>query len=155
LGIFSIFKKKDIEFFSDPEKELILSAIRAAELRTSGEVRVYVESKCRFVDALDRALELFHNLEMHATADRNAVLVYVALKDHQLAIYGDEGIHQKVGTDFWNKEVRQMLNEFNKENYAEGIACVVRDIGEVLVEHFPYNKGTDKNELSDDIVFGQ
>jgi uncharacterized membrane protein len=153
--MFSIFKKKKVEFFSETENELIVAAIKSAEQRTSGEVRVYVESRCRFMDAIDRAVELFHKLGMHETADRNAVLVYVAMKDHQLAIYGDEGIHKKVGTEFWNEELKHMLKEFNKENYAEGIATVVREIGEVLVQHFPYDKQTDKNELSDDIVFGQ
>lgn len=155
MGIFSFLQKKPPEFFSDNEKELIVAAIKSAEQRTSGEVRVYIESRCRFMDALDRAIELFHGLKMNETADRNAVLVYVAMKDHQLAIYGDEGIHQKVGTAFWNNELQQMLKEFNKENYAEGIACVVREIGEVLVQHFPYDKQTDRNELPDDIVFGQ
>ena len=155
MGIFSFLQKKPVEFFSDNEKELIVAAVKAAEQRTSGEVRVYVESRCQYVDALDRAVEIFHGLKMHETADRNAVLVYVAMKDHQLAIFGDEGIHQKAGTAFWNEELSHMLREFNKENYAEGIACVVREIGEVLVQHFPYNKETDKNELSDDIVFGQ
>ena len=155
VGIFSFFQKKPVEFFSEQENELIVSAIKAAEQRTSGEVRVYVESRCRFMDALDRAVELFHQLNMHETADRNAVLVYVALKDHQLSIYGDEGIHQKVGSAFWNEELMKMLKEFNKEHYAEGIATVVREIGEVLVQHFPYDRSTDKNELPDDIVFGR
>lgn len=153
--MFSFFRKKQTEFFSPEENELIVSAVRAAEQRTSGEVRVFVESKCRFVDALDRAVEVFHGLRMHETADRNGVLVYVAMKDHQLAIYGDEGIHQKVGTEFWNTELQHMLREFNREHYAEGIARVVREVGEVLVRHFPYDKTTDKNELPDDIVFGQ
>lgn len=153
--MFPFFKKKKAEFFSEKENELIVSAVKSAEQRTSGEVRVYVESHCRFMDAIDRAVEVFHGLKMHGTADKNAVLVYVAMKDHQLAIYGDEGIHKKVGTEFWNEELRHMLKEFNKENYAEGIACVVKEIGEVLVQHFPYDKQTDKNELPDDIVFGR
>jgi uncharacterized membrane protein len=154
VGIFSLFQKK-ADFFSPQENELVVTAIRTAELRTSGEVRVYVESHCRFVDALDRGLEIFQSLKMTETADRNAVLVYVALKDKQLAVFGDEGIHQKVGTQFWNQKVQQMLQHFNKNNYAEGIAEVVKEIGEVLVHHFPYNKDTDKNELPDDIVFGK
>jgi uncharacterized membrane protein len=155
VGILNFLKKKPVEFFSATGNELIVSAIKSAEQRTSGEVRVYVESRCRFMDALDRAVEIFHSLKMNETADRNAVLVYVAMKDQQLAIFGDEGIHRKVGTEFWNKELAQMLKAFNKENYAEGIACVVREIGEVLVQHFPYDRQTDKNELPDDIVFGR
>jgi len=153
--MFSLFKKKPVAFFTPEENELIVNAIREAELRTSGEVRVYVESHCRFVDALDRALEIFQGLQMYNTADRNAVLVYVAIKDKQLAVFGDEGIHRKVGSAFWNKEVQQMMQHFNKQHYALGIATVVKEIGEVLVHHFPYNRETDKNELPDDIVFGR
>ena len=107
------------------------------------------------MDAIDRAKEIFAELKMYETADRNAVLVYVALKDKQLAVFGDEGIHSKLGNDYWNAEVRKMISKFNKENYADGIKEVVTDIGEALTQHFPYNNDTDKNELPDDIVFGK
>jgi len=147
------FRRK--EFFSDAEKQQIVAAIQAAEKQTSGEIRVYVESRCRYVDPLDRAAEIFSGLKMQQTAIHNGVLVYVALKDRQLAILGDRGIHEKVGNEFWNKEVRQILSDFNKANYAEGIAKVVGDIGEALRTHFPYDREGDINELPDDIVFGK
>ena len=107
------------------------------------------------MDAIDRAAELFFQLQMEKTDDRNAVLVYVAIKDRQLAIFGDEGIHKKVGDEYWGIEVKKMITNFNKENYAEGISEVVDDIGEALTKHFTYNNDTDKNELPDDIVFGK
>src|SRR5512147_964607 len=135
-------KKK--EFFTVEEKQLITDAIRHAEHMTSGEVRVFVESKCSYMDALDRAAELFLRLKMNLTVDRNAVLVYVAIDDKQLAVLGDENIHKKVGNGYWNTEVNKMIASFNRENYAEGIRQVVLDIGEALVKHFPYNNDTDK-----------
>jgi len=151
--MFSFFRKK--EFFTPEEKQQIMEAVQQAEQRTSGEVRVFVESKCSYVDAIDRATEIFFNLGMQNTKDRNAVLVYVALKDHQLAVFGDEGIHQKVGKPFWLREASKMVNNFSKDNYAEGIKQCVLDIGEALQAHFPYDRQTDKNELPDDIVFGR
>jgi len=48
-----------------------------------------------------------------------------------------------------------MLQHFNKANYADGIATVVKEIGDALHTHFPYDEHTDKNELPDDIVFGK
>ena len=141
--------------FSPAEQEQIVSAVQTAEKCTSGEIRVYVESHCRYVDALDRATELFAGLQMEKTAARNGVLVYVALKDRQLAIYGDQGIHAKVGDAFWNQQVRDILGHFNKANYAGGIAAVVIAIGKALEHHFPYDGDTDQNELPDDIVFGR
>ena len=147
------FSRKDL--FNEAEKQQIVAAIGAAEKRTSGEIRVFVESRCRFMDPLDRAVEVFSGLNMERTTARNGVLVYVALKDRQLALLGDKGIHEKVGNEFWNKEVQVILSHFNKANYAEGIAQVVTEIGEALCHHFPYDKSNDMNELPDDIVFGK
>ena len=151
--MFSFFKKKN--FFTTEEQQLIIDAIHNAERMTSGEVRVFVESKCSYMDAIDRAAELFFQLEMQKTNDRNAVLVYVAMKDRQLAVFGDEGIHNKVGNEYWSTEVKKMISNFNRENYAAGIAEVVKDIGTALTKNFPFNNDTDKNELPDDIVFGK
>jgi uncharacterized membrane protein len=153
LSIFS-FKSGARSLFNPADEERIVSAIRASEKRTSGEIRVFIESKCRFVDPVDRAAEVFFGLKMEQTEDRNGVVLYVAMKDHQLAIFGDEGIHKIVGSEFWNAEVQKILREFNAEHYVDGIIAIVQDIGEALVKHFPYEQ-EDKNELPDNIVFGQ
>src|ERR1700730_7708496 len=105
-----------------------MEAIHAAEKRTSGEVRVFVEGHCRFVDPLDRAAEIFHQLKMDKTAERNAVLVYVAMKDRQLAVFGDEGIHKKVGDQYWSVVLKKMIPEFNRENHAKGIQKIILEI---------------------------
>lgn len=152
--MFSAFRKKD-KFFTKEEHQQILQAIHHAEKETSGEVRVYVESKCSYMDALDRAKEIFEKLKMYNTSEKNAVLIYVAVKDHQLAIFGDDGIHKKVGTDYWNRLVKQMTHHFHGNNFAEGIRQSIFEIGQDLQKYFPYHKYNDKNELPDDIEFGR
>lgn len=147
------WQKKSL--LDEESNRLIVKAIRHAEQRTSGEVRVYVESRCRFMNALDRATEIFYGLKMDQTEEHNATLVYVAIKDRQVAVYGDEGIHRKVGTAYWNNVVKEMLAHFNADNYAKAIADAVIQIGDALQTHFPYDKETDKNELPDEIVFGR
>ncbi|HWC55324.1 MAG TPA: TPM domain-containing protein, partial [Chitinophagaceae bacterium] len=107
--MFSILKKRN-KFFTEEEHQKILQAIQHAEKETSGEIRVFVESKCSYMDALDRAKEIFEKLNMQNTAERNAVLIYVAVKHHQLAIFGDEAIHKKVGKGYWSKLVTQMIH---------------------------------------------
>ncbi len=151
---FSLFKKRSPRFLNDEEKEQVVEAIRAAESRTSGEIRVYMESHCKYVSAIDRAAEIFFSLKMEQTADRNAVLLYIATKDHQLAIYGDEGIYQRTGKPYWGKLVDEILQDFSKDDFAGGICRCVYEIGEGLHLYFPYDKETDHNELPDDIVFG-
>lgn len=153
MGIFSRSRKN--EFFSPDEQYAVIEAIRNAEKRTSGEIRVFIESRCRFVDPLDRASELFWTLKMDHTADRNAVLVYVAMKDHQFAIYADRNIHNKVGQEFWYREVSAMAQHFRENHYRDALIHVIDDIGDALKEHFPYDDKGDKNELPDDIIFGR
>jgi uncharacterized membrane protein len=147
--------KKKKEFFTAEEKQQLVAAIQKAEQRTSGEVRVFIESRCRFMDALDRAQEIFFSLKMNETAVRNATLIYVAVKDKQAAVFGDEGIHQKVGGKYWQDVVSKMLLDFKKQKLADGICQGIADLGEALQFYFPYNRETDKNELPDEIVFGR
>jgi uncharacterized membrane protein len=152
LGLFSFGPSKH-DLFTEVEKKQIVEAIREQEKRTSGEIRVFVEKKCRFVDPVDRAREVFMGLEMEHTAHRNGVLIYIAYRHKQLAIFGDEGIYRELGEQFWHAEVDKMLQEFNANHFADGIINIIGDIGTALIQHFPYDR-TDKNELPDDIVFG-
>ena len=132
-----------------------MEAIRSAESRTSGEIRIYMESHCKYVDPVERASEIFFQLKMEQTVERNAVLLYLAVKDHQLAIFGDEGIYNKTGKKYWHELVSHILQEFNQEHFVEGICRYVYEIGEGLHSYFPYDRASDHNELPDDIVFGK
>ncbi|WP_343305531.1 TPM domain-containing protein [Chitinophaga niabensis] len=151
MKLFS-FKKK--ELFSEEEKNRVVNAIRHAERLTSGEIRLFVESRCEYVDPMDRAREAFVSLGMDKTKQRNGVLLYIAMLDHQFAILGDQGIHEKVGSDFWQREALLLKNHFSSNKIVEGIEVCVKEIGESLYHYFPYDSG-DQNELPDDIIFGK
>ena len=153
MWLFPFAKKKP--FFSDAENAQIVAAIREAEQQTCGEIRVFVESRCRFVDPVDRAIEIFTGLKMEQTLHRNGVIVYIAIKDRQLAVFGDSGIHAKTGEEYWKMEVARMISLFNQHDYVAGICNCVREIGQALHEYFPYDSTEDKNELPDEIVFGK
>ncbi len=149
-----IFSKKQRQFFNAEEQQRMVDAIKQAENHTSGEVRVFVEGKCEYVDPVDRAKEIFFNLKMELTRDRNAVIFYIAMDDHQLALFADEGIYQRLGADFWNKEVEIIIRDFTANDIVGGICKCVTDLGKALQEQFPYEAG-DKNELPDEIIFGK
>ena len=154
MNIFSFFKKKRV-FFSAEDNKQIVEAIRIAEKETSGEVRIYVEGANPYMDALDRAKEIFFQLKMENTKERNAVLLYIAMDDHQLALFADEGIYKRVGANYWDNAVRNMIASFSKDNISNGIEKCVTQIGETLKSEFPYHSISDKNELPDEIVFGK
>ena len=153
MGLFPFKKKKSI--FTDSEMQSIVAAIRTSEQKTSGEVRVYIEAKNPYVSPLDRAVEVFANLKMEQTDHRNGVLLYIAHKHHEVALYADAGIYEKAGRDFWDAEVKNMIANFRDNHLPEGIIRCVLDIGNVLAAAFPYIPTEDKNELPDDIVFGK
>lgn len=151
----SLFRKKAKPIFSETETGQLVNAIRDAELQTSGEVRVYVERRCKYVDAIDRARQIFDGLEMEKTKLRNGVLFYLASEDRQLAIFADKGIHKAAGSEYWQQTLDRLINTIRTKDLVSGLCTAIREIGITLSEHFPYEKDTDKNELPDDIVFGK
>lgn len=154
MGIFS-FLRKPKQFFSIDEQAQIVQAIRDAERSTSGEVRIYVESKNPFMAPVDRAAEVFFKLKMEETEHRNGVLLYLAMDHRELALFADEGIYKAVGAAYWDEAVKHMLSQFTHYNITNGIVQCILSIGKTLQEKFPYESSTDKNELPDDIVFGK
>lgn len=149
-----LFKRKPKAILNSRESAVIVKAIELAEQKTSGEIRVFIEQYCRFVNATDRAIEILGQLEMQKTKERNGVLIYLATKDKQIAIWGDEGIHAKVGDDFWNEMIQKAISQFNTSDYIKGLTDIIAQIGEVLKTHFPFERSKDQNELSNDIAYG-
>jgi uncharacterized membrane protein len=140
------------DFFSAEEQDDIRQAIMNAELDTSGEIRVHIESVCKG-DVLDRASYIFHKLGMTRTEKRNGVMVYLAVRNRKFAIIGDKGIHQVVPEDFWDNIKMKMLDYFRDEKFSDGLIYAITEAGKHLKQYFPYKKD-DVNELPDDISFG-
>jgi len=137
--------------FSAEDRESIRAAIAAAELMTSGEIRVFFEPKCA-AEPYDRALAVFANLKMHQTALRNAVLFYLAYDDRKFALVGDEGIHLKVGPEFWQQVKDKTLDDFKEQRYVKGLQEGIEEVGRQLQRWFPRDNDNDKNELPDDVI---
>lgn len=139
------------EFLSKLEHDRIVQAIREAESKTSGEIRVFVQRGQFKIDPLAAAQKKFHRLGMHKTEQRNAVLIFVAPRAHQFAVVGDQAIHEKCGDDYWQRVVDLMRDNFRGERFTDAIVDAVRDIGEVLSRHFPAEP-SDRNELPDQVI---
>lgn len=153
MGIFFFSKKKQL--FTEDENRRIVSAIRTCEQRTSGEIRVYIEAKNPYVSPIERAVEIFTELKMEQTDHRNGVILYIAHKHKEVALFGDAGIYERTGAAFWDAEVKKMIANFGENHLPEGIIECILDVGEALHASFPYEPKEDKNELPDDIVFGK
>lgn len=152
MGLFS--KQKPL--LPPEDQERVVACIKKAEAGTTGELRVFVESKCGYVDAMDRARELFEKLGMTQTERRNAVLIYMALDDHQFAIMGDKEIYEQAGGPvFWERAAHEMKAYLKEGQIAEGLCVGVNELGRALAQHFPFDPSVHRNELPDEIVFGK
>lgn len=141
-----------VKFFSAAEESQIVDAIRRAEDRTSGEIRVHVEVGAQ-APALAVAQRIFRELGMEKTKERNGILILLAVDRRQFAILGDEGINKVVSEDFWDGERDLMQRHFRKGEFATGIALAIEQVGAKLKKFFP-RQADDTNELPDEISYG-
>lgn len=139
------------KFFTEEQKEAIRKAIECAEGKTSGEIRVHIEQKCKG-DVVKQAEKVFGILKMNTTVERNGVLIYLAVDSRVFSIYGDKGIHEKVPNGFWDSTSKEMEKHFRNAEFSQGLIAGIEMAGDQLAKHFPH-LSSDKNELTNDISF--
>ena len=141
--------------FSEPDFAAITEAIARAEAETSAEIRVHLERRVHRLpgqraDALRRARNVFAHLGMHLTAHHHGVLIYLAIQDRKLAIVGDEGIHARVGDQYWETVRDLMIAKLREGRPLDAVLAGIAEVGSVLAEHFS-RRPDDENELSDHV----
>ena len=139
------------EFLNKLEHDRIVGAIREAEAKSSGQIRVYIQRAELDVDPLPIAEQKFRQLGMHKTSERNAVLLFIAPRGHKFAVVGDQAIHQRCGEQFWSEVVDGMQRNFRNDRFTHALVEAIAEIGKVLATHFP-RKSTSANELPDEIA---
>jgi uncharacterized membrane protein len=141
-----ILSKQDLNAVAD--------AIAGAEKKTSGEIRVAVRQrrhkKERLLSVEELARREFHRLGMTGTKHRNGVLLYVLLEHRELFVLADEEIHGKVDAQTWQRVADSAASRFSRKEYREGLIDAVAQMGEILAQHFPHEKG-DRDELPNEV----
>jgi uncharacterized membrane protein len=132
-------------FINQLDDQKIIDAIAHAELQTSGEIRIFISSH-EIPDALPEAKRQFTQMGMQNTAERNAVLIYIAPKSQTFAIVGDTAIHAKCGENFWNDTAAQMRAHLKQNQFTQALLTAIASIGALLAQHFPH-RPDDRNEL--------
>lgn len=140
-------------FLQRLDHQKITQAIKRAEGRTSGQIRIFIQRGQFDDDALARARKKFLQLGMEKTRERNAVLIFVAPREHKYAVVGDVGVNEKAGQEFWDKLVGAMREHFRNEHFSHAIVLGVNEVGKLLAANFP-RTGDTINELPDEIVQG-
>jgi uncharacterized membrane protein len=124
------------KFIKQLPHDTLVGAIREAEQKTSGQIRVLVSHKS-VADPIAAAQKEFVRLGMTQSPERNGVLIFVLPRSHKFAVIGDEAVHAKCGDEFWRKLADAMSDYFRKSEFTPGIIHGVQKAGELLAEHFP------------------
>jgi uncharacterized membrane protein len=142
---------KSKAFLKQLDHDRIVAAIRDAEARSRGELRVHV-ARGDVDDVQQAAARQFEAFGMTKTAERNGVLVYVVPASRKFAVIGDTGIHERCGPSFWSEIAATMEADFREGRFTDGIVKGVARAGEALARHFPRAGGADVNELPDEVT---
>jgi uncharacterized membrane protein len=136
------------------DRDRIKRAIEAAEHHTSGEICVSVAPV--FWGSVEKAADkAFTRLGMTRTQAHNGVLFFVVPARRKFVVLGDSGIHDRVGQEFWDSVASAVSERFRAGDFTGGLVHGIERVGQQLATHFPYDPATDKNELSDDVDFGE
>ncbi|MBA4130537.1 MAG: hypothetical protein C0519_03840 [Hyphomicrobium sp.] len=98
-----------------------------------------------------RAVEQFLVQNLHTTAGRTGVLIYVSVAERYAEIIADTGIDSKVPNGTWQAIVEDLTSNIAAGRAGEGFVHAVERSGELLAQHFP--PGTrDPNELPNHLI---
>jgi len=136
---------------SRAEQRDVVEEIAKAEARTSGEIKVHVETRCKGGDPLRRATALVGKLGLTKTKHRNGVLLYVAVSDRKFAVLGDRAVHDRATQALWDEIAKKLGEDFRRGAFRDGFVNAVRRVGDVLSEHFPPGAG-DSHPVSNEIT---
>ncbi|OBX20770.1 hypothetical protein A9995_03550 [Erythrobacter sp. QSSC1-22B] len=98
-----------------------------------------------------RAIAYFKVGAERRTHGRTGVLIFLSMQEHRAEIVADRPIAEQVSADVWGEAMADMLADIGRGCVAEGMAAGVRDVGQVLAEHFP-RTGEPVNELPDRLI---
>ena len=142
----------------------ITNAVAAAEKTTSAEIAVFIREWTEVGALLGVVIppvrirfdaeKLFVKHGLDKTRDRNAVMLYVTLRERVAVVLGDTGIHARVADGAWDSVTASVSERAAKGDIAGGIiTAAVARIGVLLSEHFP-QKPDHTNHLPDPPNFG-
>ena len=134
------------------DTQRIEAAIAASEQRTSGEIRVSV-ARLFWGDVRKTAEKGFQRLGMTETRDRNGVLFFIVPSRRRFAVIGDQGIHAKVGDDFWIELSDILSAAFRESRFTDGLVQAIEAVGARLAIHFPPRPDDNPDQLPNTVDF--
>lgn len=129
----------------------VVAAIAAAELRTSGEIRVVITRQPAH-DPVGEAQRHFARLGMNETAARNGILIFVAPASRTFALVGDKAVHERGAVAAWREIADTMSEQIKRAEFTAGLLLGIDRAAALLATQFPCHPN-DGNELPDTVEY--
>lgn len=99
----------------------------------------------------EAALAAFYSERLYRTREENGILLFISVLEHRVWILADAGIDRRIDKTAWEGIVAELTRGIKAGRRCEAICEAVRRVGNILREHFPYQK-SDTDELHNLIV---
>ncbi len=110
-----------------------------------------VPRSIRNAHAHRRATEQFLVQNLHTTAGRTGVLLFVSVGERHAEILADRSIDAVVPPGTWQQIIDSLTKDITQGHAADGFVRAIERVGEHLSQHFP--PGTrDPNELPNHLI---
>lgn len=140
----------DLRFFALSQLAALLTALAVLWFVPALRIHLVPRRLCyRRAHANAASQFLAHNI--HATAERTGVLIFVSLAEHYAEIRADSGINAHVGQDRWDAIVSDLIDAARQGRIADGFIAAAEQAGTLLAGHFP-PRPDNQNELDDRLV---
>ena len=111
--------------------------LHRAEIRVAVEVALDVREMWRVRSVRKRALEVFTELGVWNTRERNGVLIYVLLAERDVEIVADSNFDGRVQESDWLRVCNVIGREFEDGRWRDGVLRGIEAIGVLLSREFP------------------
>ena len=98
------------------------------------------------------AHDMFHDYDLQATHQRNALLIFVSLQERMIFLLPDKALRQKVPFQIWDELVQQALAEKGRDNLPHWLARTLNACTKVLHRYDPA-ANVNEDEISNAIRF--
>ncbi|MET3662350.1 TPM domain-containing protein [Aquamicrobium ahrensii] len=101
--------------------------------------------------ARDNARRQFLGRNVHRTAARTGVLIFVSLAERYAEVIADVGISAHVDPKVWEDTVADLTDHARQDRLADGFVRAVQSVGAILATHFPVSPDN-QNELDNHLI---
>lgn len=124
-----------------------------AEIRVAIEVTLDLRTLWRVRTARNRAVEMFDELGLGATRERNAVLIYVLLAKRKVEVVADRGFTGRVAEGEWQRVATLIERELALDNWRDGVLRGIEAVTVLLLREFPVQEPNSNECLDRPAVF--